>query len=260
MKGTVHIQNPGSSKWLELKAKDKIAIGAKIKTGSKRQADVVLTKKGAIRMKSNTEIEVQANMVSEGKQKIDVFMKRGRLLHRFAKNRDYELDYTLKTDVAAAAVRGTEFDVKLKKGSGRFRVKSGKVLVTNEQGSTEVSKDNGTTVEEGKAPSDPSQLSSEDFKELKECGLVRFSVALNKTKRVVTHVEFKNLARALDIYRLQHGKYPKTLAEADLSHFKDPYKHHYKYDQTKNGVSFTLKSWGKDGIPSSDDQEYVHKQ
>lgn len=71
-----------------------------------------------------------------------------------------------------------------------------------------------------------------------------------------------NMANALDLYEIDTGKYPATLddlmkREGRGPYLKkqplDPWGNKYIYQSTDNGTSYTLKSYGPDGVEGGGD-------
>lgn len=263
VEGGAKIRVAGSAEWRDLKVRDRIKAGDAVKTEDGGSADLLLVKEGAVRLKTGTEIEVEQNRAAAGTQEIVVKMNRGRVLHRFAEERDFKLDYTLKTDVAAAAIRGTEFDAQVGNAgtdAADFRVRKGTVVVMNDQGRSEVGGKSGVSVAKGAAPTNVRTLNEGELKELEECGLVRFSAALKKARRVATVEEFRVIANALDVYRATHGGdfYPGSLKDADAHQYLDAWGKPYRYEVSADKKGFTILCNGPDGAPDTDDDfEYT---
>lgn len=70
------------------------------------------------------------------------------------------------------------------------------------------------------------------------------------TKWEVARQEMTEIAKALDMYRLEHGEYPQSLAELNninMDKAKNPFTGKaFEYERSANGESYTLKFLGKD--------------
>lgn len=255
--GTVEIQRPGGS-WTPLAPRDGVPPGSRIRAGADGEADVVLASQGAVRLKPGTSIEIAENRMVDGAQRIAVRVDAGRLLHKF--NRlGSGATYRVVTPAATAGIRGTEFDIAAEAGSARVRVLTGKVEVENEAGRMMVNEREGATVGAGQAPPPAaSPLDPNELEALKECSLVRFTVALEKARRVASAAEMRNISMPLEVWASTHdGRYPASLREGGADGYTDNWGQPYRYEQLRGGAGFVIISNGPDRRPDTeDDLEY----
>ena len=79
------------------------------------------------------------------------------------------------------------------------------------------------------------------------------------SKREWTSLEVKNIANALDMYRVKHQRLPETLGELVPNDMKevrnDPWGHPYVYlhGDLFSEPRFIVMSVGKDGVPGTKD-------
>lgn len=253
VKGKVEIQKPGAADWTVLAAKDGILPGSRIRSGADGEADILLADKAAFRVKPNSEIEITENLaVNDGSSRIAVKIDAGRLLHRFDKMPPGS-EYRMTTPAAGAVVRGTQFEISADASQTSVKVLTGKVDVENAAGKVQVSEKRGTRVSSGQAPAEPLELAQKEIDSLMECSLVNFTVALQKTRRMATIAEMRNIGPSLDLWATQHdGKYPKTLEEAKISG-TDNWGGNYRYQQLDGGNGYLIISNGPDKTPDTDD-------
>lgn len=102
--------------------------GDVIKAGAVSSADLSIGKDGVARVSENTTLQVET-IAKGGARGNTLKMENGRLsvvLSKFSKNNDF----SVKTNTAVAAVRGTGFRVSAENGSAKIEVVSGKVQVS----------------------------------------------------------------------------------------------------------------------------------
>ncbi len=254
--GSVEIRT-ASGEWKPLAVREPVPAGAQLRAGADGEADIVLTSEGAVRLKPGTAIEVTENRVVNGNTRIAVRVDAGRLLHRF--NRlGSGTSYRVVTPAATAGIRGTEFDISAEAGQARVRVLSGKVEVENESGRGFVNAKEGATIGAGQAPPAPSPLASSELEALQECSLVRFTVLLERTRRVATAAEMRNVSVPLEVWAASHdGRYPSSLKEGGADGYQDNWNQPYRYEVLRGGQGFVIISNGPDRQPDTeDDIEY----
>ena len=253
VKGTVEIMRPGQTEWKPLAVKDGVLAGSKLRAGADGEADILVTAKGAIRLKPGTEITIEENNQTGENVRIHVKVDAGRLLHRFDKL-GANTEYKVTTPTAGAVIRGTEFDVTAAPDQTRVRVLAGNVAVTGASGDVTVGEKQGTTIATNAAPTAPSQLSQKDVDAVLECSLVNFVVALQKARRVASLAEMRNISTPLEVWAAQHdGLYPQSLAEAGVGNILDNWKQSYEYERIDDGKGFVIVSSGPDRVMGTDD-------
>lgn len=255
VKGSVEIQRPGESEWKTLAPKDGLPAGSRVRSGADGEADLLLAEKSAVRLKPGTEIEISRNEMVDGAQKIEVKIDAGRLLHRFDRQNP-NFEYRVKTPSAVAGIRGTQFELSAAPDQTRVRVLRGRVGVENSAGSVEVAEKQGTLIGAGQAPASPQELMQKEIDELMECSVLNFTVALEKTRRIATISEMRNIATPIELWMTQNGKYPESLQEAGLADQRDNWGKPYRYEKVGND-GYVIRSNGPDGIADTeDDLEY----
>jgi len=257
VKGTVEIQKPSSEEWVILKVKDGVPEGSRLKTGADGEADILLADKAAVRIKPNSELEITGNRMKNEVAKIDVKLNMGRLLHRFDKMPTGS-EYHVTTPTAGAVIRGTQFDMSATENKTNFRVLNGKVVVSSANGSIEVKEKEGTSVASGQAPEEPKTLGQKDIDELLECSLVKFTVALERSRKMATQAEMRNVSVPLEVWAASHdGLYPNALEEVDKNLLQDNWNRPYRYQAINGNKGFVITSSGPDKIfNTEDDLEY----
>lgn len=106
--GKVEIKMAGQD-WVAAEMNMKLPLGAEISTGFKSYA-TIQAGASTLQVKPLTRVSVSELTVNGGKQKTTVDLKVGRVRAKVEKVQGLEQDFTLKSPVSTAAVRGTEFE------------------------------------------------------------------------------------------------------------------------------------------------------
>jgi len=126
--GKVEIKQPGKD-WVPAEKNQEVSKGAMLSTGFNSFAVLDLgTSK--IQMKPLSRMTLDELMKSEGAVKTAVNLRVGRVRVQVDKSEGLKHDFTVKTPVSTAAVRGTEFDF----DGLRLKVLSGLVAFSNASG------------------------------------------------------------------------------------------------------------------------------
>ncbi len=104
VEGDVKIKEKGSDEWIQVTESSKLSEGAVIKLGSNSFTEVKLSKNNSLKVNEESEISISS---STEKPTVELFY--GALKARIKKLKGAKLE--IRTPVAVAAVRGTEFAV-----------------------------------------------------------------------------------------------------------------------------------------------------
>lgn len=131
--GKAEIQN--GNEWVELKAGDNLKAGSVLQTGFK--SNVVLNIKSPNENSTITVAPLSRMTIEQLSQKGDqdtasIYLASGSLKSNIKKTEDKRVGYQVRTPVATASVRGTEFEVKNGYKSVDIRTSEGSVACWNE--------------------------------------------------------------------------------------------------------------------------------
>ena len=127
--GKVEIQEQGTSAWKSVTKGQKIATGAIISTGFNSNAVLDLGS-SEIFIKPLTRISINELMQQGSIVKTDLNLKLGKVTADVKTTEGLKNDFTLRTPVSTAAVRGTNFTA----GVNSLQVNNGKVAYSNSIG------------------------------------------------------------------------------------------------------------------------------
>lgn len=129
-KGKAEVQS-GSS-WTALKAGDKLSQGAVIQTGFKSEV-VLKIKESTVTVASLSRVTIQSLAEQqgidgkEGRDETKLFLNTGALKSNVQKSEDRRVGFTVRSPVATASVRGTEFSFSTTYKSARLSTSRGSV-------------------------------------------------------------------------------------------------------------------------------------
>lgn len=158
IQGTLLVKSAGSPKFVPAKRGQFLYEGDVIKTDKNSMAAITFASGVSLKINKNTELMITPRQI--GKIEEEVNMKRGQVFSKVMRRGSH---FAVKTPVAVAAVRGTEYDVDLDGNSGRISVLNGNVWVSNAYGNVNVGAGQFCNVNAGEAPGQPQEMSSEDI-------------------------------------------------------------------------------------------------
>jgi hypothetical protein len=124
--GDVKVSQKEGSPWEPAEPGLTLAAGARIKTGPDGNADLLFEDGTALRLEANASAGVAAAAEKDGERSFSIRLWAGRLLSQVMR-RERPVRYEVRTPVAAAAVRGTEFVADASDGTAGLAVFEGAV-------------------------------------------------------------------------------------------------------------------------------------
>lgn len=124
--------------WKALSAGDTLKNGDVVQTGFKSGA-VLKIKESTINVASLTRMTVEQLSESQDKDNVRVFVKTGKVSSNVQKTNGKKVGFTVRTPVATASVRGTEFSVENTFSATQVQTNRGKVAVWSGKNSENVS-------------------------------------------------------------------------------------------------------------------------
>lgn len=152
----VDIRRAGEEEWVRAELGEYLRSGDRVRAGRRSSAEISFLAGVETSLEENTEIKIRATST---RQDTDLDMIEGEMFNRVRELSNLEI----KTPQAVAAVRGTNFGVELRRQT-RVYVLDGIVDVHNQQGRVELTGGTETTVETGKAPSEPGEIDEDTRK------------------------------------------------------------------------------------------------
>lgn len=141
LNGRVEIKEPGNT-WSKAFEGREIPAGSVISTGFKSQAELDLNGSSTIFIKQLTRVSVDELAISGKKVNTKLNLRLGRIKADVKTSTGLKHNFTLRTPVSTAAVRGTVFESSVRK----LEVVTGRMKLTNKVGQ-------GTTVDGGSSSS-----------------------------------------------------------------------------------------------------------
>ena len=160
--GKVEIREPGGS-WEKAVQGSTIPQGTIISTGFKSSAELDLSGSSTIYVKPLTRMAVDELATTGNKVNTKLNLRLGRIKADVKTSKGLRHDFTLRTPVSTAAVRGTVFEAG---ANGNLDVESGKIQQKNKIGQkTTVPGGNSSSVSGGgySPPATPEETVSQDF-------------------------------------------------------------------------------------------------
>lgn len=157
LSGTLLILPYKTEKWVEATKGMFLYEGDELKTGANSKAAITFANGIELKINENSTFTIQITEEREMKNAIDLFI--GEI---FSKIMVEGVKFEMHTPVAVAAVRGTEFNSKVKEDKlTTFLVYKGIVEVWNELGSVTLTKAKRTVVRPNQAPQPPEEVDLE---------------------------------------------------------------------------------------------------
>ncbi|MCX5816496.1 MAG: FecR domain-containing protein [Proteobacteria bacterium] len=160
VKGDAKIQKKDGDEWTVLHLRDKIIQGSTLQTGSESSLEITFEDNSALFLKPNTILGVTTAQ-KKGLLAIvhDLYLRAGRAITNIKSATGADSRFEINTPSAVASARGTQFRVSLdEKASTRAEVLEGRVMVKGMDTAVEVKQGEGTLVEKGAVPDQPSKL------------------------------------------------------------------------------------------------------
>ena len=160
IKGDVKIQKKDGDEWAVLHLRDKVTQGSTLQTGSESSVEITFEDNSTLFLKPNTMLGVTTAQ-KKGLLAIvhDLYLKTGRAITNIKSATGTDSRFQINTPSAVASARGTQFRVSIdEKASTRAEVLEGRVAVKGMDTEVEVKQGEGTLVEKGAAPAQPSKL------------------------------------------------------------------------------------------------------
>lgn len=136
--GKVEVLN--GNLWKALSVGDNLKSGDTIQTGFRSSA-VLKIKDSTVNVEALTRMTVEQLSENSEKDNVRVFVKTGGVKSDVQKSNSKKIGFTVRTPVATASVRGTEFSVENTFSSTRVNTTRGKVAVWSGKNSERVSSD-----------------------------------------------------------------------------------------------------------------------
>lgn len=124
VKGKVEVQRGDA--WVQLNVGDKVKQSETISTGFQSEAKIKYSG-SLMALGALTRITMDQLASGGNKEKVDVYLTTGTVRSKVTHDEDTRVSYTVRSPVAVASVRGTEFDINAK---GTVRCFSGAVAVS----------------------------------------------------------------------------------------------------------------------------------
>lgn len=159
--GKLEILNYGAKQWAKGKPGTFLYEGDSVRTGVGSKVVIIFSNGVEIKINENTQFDLRIAELGKVAEKIR--MKKGQGTCSLRARADVE--FSIKTPVAVAAVRGTKFDIKVAdNGNTTVFVMEGIVGVKNDFGTVQVKENQITNVAGGSAPEPPKEASPEEIK------------------------------------------------------------------------------------------------
>jgi tetratricopeptide (TPR) repeat protein len=146
--GTVEVKPPAANDWTATQPKQILHLGDQLRTGKNSRASIRLSDLSVLRVYELTTLEIHPPPAPKANEVLDV--KQGAA---YFFNRDKPQETQFQTPSASGAIRGTEFNIVVAAdGRTELSLLDGEVLLTNEQGSIQLTSGEQGTVEMGQRP------------------------------------------------------------------------------------------------------------
>jgi tetratricopeptide (TPR) repeat protein len=145
VQGTVESLRVGETQWQAVQLDDTFQSGDQLRTLDRSRADVSMLGQSVFRLSANTTITVEA---VQARRSAVVELLKG-VAHFFSRAPRH---LEVRTPVAVAAIRGTEFFISAEADQTLLSVFEGKVVAANEAGSLVLNSGQSAVAEAGKAP------------------------------------------------------------------------------------------------------------
>lgn len=158
--GKVEVLN--GNLWEALSVGDNLTSGDTIQTGFKSSA-VLKIKDSTVNVEALTRMTVEQLSENSEKDNVRVFVKTGGVKSDVQKSNGKKIGFTVRTPVATASVRGTEFSVENTFRATRVNTTRGKVAVWNGKNSERISSDKNSENGENNKNNENEQNKTENF-------------------------------------------------------------------------------------------------
>jgi hypothetical protein len=160
--GVVLIRKAGTADLVPVIEGQALESGDFISTLPESTATIAFSDRSTIVVKEMTQLRMGALLTEAGKNKIEVLLKVGELKAQVAPRETLRPDFSIKTPVATASVRGTDKIVSYYPPRGmQTEVLTGKVLIESDRGRVEASKDDRSTVDTERELVTPAEIVQE---------------------------------------------------------------------------------------------------
>jgi hypothetical protein len=133
--------------------------GGRVRTGAASAARIELLE-GLVRLSADSIFTVKKSATRQGKLVTTLSLQEGRLWAHLAPGQPHE--FAVETGSAVAAVRDTDFSVRVADGETLLSVAKGEVVLTAQEQSVTVAALQQATVEPGQPPAPPEPMSDEE--------------------------------------------------------------------------------------------------
>ena len=126
MTGTVELKAPGASNWVPAKTGDRIQMASFISTGIKSIA-VLAVGNSTITVRPFTNLSLESLIEQDNTEKVSLELRTGRIKADVNPPAGKKADFSIRTPMITASVRGTSFDldpINLRVQEGRVRYES----------------------------------------------------------------------------------------------------------------------------------------
>ncbi|MET0088631.1 MAG: FecR domain-containing protein [Candidatus Thiodiazotropha sp.] len=162
MSGTAKLRHINQDDWVELEIDTVLQAGDRIMTGADSRVSVVFADGSSLQIGENSEVVFDALSAFQGKGMLDtrIHLQRGRLENQVVPRIHPKSRYEIHTPAAVTVVRGTAFRVAVTAPSGETRteVNEGRVGVSAQGETTDLSSGEGVQVIPGDPPGKPRML------------------------------------------------------------------------------------------------------
>lgn len=204
--GKVEVYSNENKAWVPVQRGDSLTVRDKIRTGSKGEADLRVPDQIAIRVKENSEIEVQAPRFFERSLRYRLHLLRGIILGSTEEKFEGE-QLDISTPTLVAAVRGTMFQVEVQPESGdsSVRVLKGSVKVRSRKGGKAVMVRSleKTEVKKNAVPLPPVRVTRQEWDRMKET----YELIGRSTAVEARQLDLSKQAGSLFDYVFDHGTF-----------------------------------------------------
>ena len=146
VQGAIEVRAATDSDWRPVAQDEQLCAGDVVRAGEHARADLLLLDQSLLRLRSRTELTLEADRGDEGSW---VGLTRG-AAHFLSRQGERRLQ--VETPYAVAGVRGTEFHVAVEDGRTEVTVLEGRVVAANEAGEISLAGGDAAVAEAGRAP------------------------------------------------------------------------------------------------------------
>ncbi|MDR0450030.1 MAG: FecR family protein [Treponema sp.] len=107
--GTVEIKAPGSELWINASPGDRIEKNTLVSTGFRSSAAIVLGE-SLIMVRPLTRLSLDEIITSQNNEEVNIYLHTGRLRAEVSPPAGGKIDFTVRSPIVTASVRGTSFE------------------------------------------------------------------------------------------------------------------------------------------------------